>query len=180
VELKLTAEAQVMEYEVEVDGRKFKVRLFERDGELFVEHAGGTYPVRFDMPLRSKVQHAQVNGGPLKFGYHRGKEGTDIVLDGVIYSARVRELEHARLAAVTARRASAGAIDVKAPMPGMVVAIHVKEGEAVKKNQSLLSLHAMKLENDIRSPREGVVKEIRVKPNDVLEKGAVMIRLSAS
>jgi biotin carboxyl carrier protein len=169
-----------MEYEVEIDGRKFKVRLFERDGQLFVEHEGGTFPVRFDMPLRSKVQHAQVNGGVMRFGYHRGKEGTDIVLDGVTYAARVRELEHARLAAVTARRASTGAVDVKAPMPGMVVAVNVKEGETVKKNQSLLSLHAMKLENDIRAPREGVVKEIRVKPNDVLEKGAVMIRLGAT
>lgn len=169
-----------MEYEVEVDGLKHKVRLVEREGQLFVEHEGGTYPVSFDLPLRSKVQHAQVNGGALKFGYHRAKDGTDIVLDGVIYSARVRELEHARLAAVTARRANTGAVDVKAPMPGMVIAIHVKDGEAVKKNQSLLSLHAMKLENDIRSPREGVIKEIRVKPNDVLEKGAVMIRLDAA
>jgi biotin carboxyl carrier protein len=169
-----------MEYEVEVDGVKHNVRLFERDGQLFVEHSGGTHPVRFDMPLRSKVQLAQTSSGPLRYGYHRGKEGTDIVLDGVIYSARVRELEHARLAAVTARRASAGNTDVKAPMPGMVVAVHVKEGESVKKNQSLLSLHAMKLENDIRSPREGIINEIRVKANDVLEKGAVMIRIGAS
>jgi biotin carboxyl carrier protein len=167
-----------MEYEVEVDGIKHRVRLFERDGQLYVEHAGGTFPVRFDMPLRSKVQHALVNADTFRFGYHRGKEGTDIVLDGVVYTARVRELEHARLAAVTARKAATGGIDVKAPMPGMVVAVHVKEGELVKKNQSLLSLHAMKLENDIRAPREGIVKQIAVKASDVLEKGALMIRLT--
>jgi biotin carboxyl carrier protein len=179
MEFEFVAQAEVtMEYEVEVDGTRHRVRLFERDGQLYVEHAGGTFPASFDMPLRSKVQRAQVNGGAMQFGYHRGKEGTDIVLDGVVYTARVRELEHARLAAVTARRAATGGIDVKAPMPGMVVAVHVKEGELVKKNQSLLSLHAMKLENDIRSPREGVVKQIAVKANDVLEKGALMIRLT--
>jgi biotin carboxyl carrier protein len=179
VEFKFAAKDEVtMEYEIEVDGQKHRVRLFERDGQLHVEHEGGTFPVQFDMPLRSKVQRARVSVDTCQFGYHRGKEGTDIILDGVVYTARVRELEHARLAAVTARRAATGGIDVRAPMPGMVVAVHVKEGELVKKNQSLLSLHAMKLENDIRSPREGVVKQIAVKANDVLEKGALMIRLT--
>ena len=169
-----------MEYEVEVDGRKHTVRFFERDGQLYVQHDGTSAPVRVETPLRSKVQIAQVDGGAMRFGYHRGKEGTDIVLDGVIYNAAVRELEHARLAAVSGRRRGGGAAEVKAPMPGMVIAIRVKVGDVVKKNQSLLSLHAMKLENDIRSPREGVVEAILVKPNDVLEKGAVMIKLGAS
>jgi hypothetical protein len=113
-----------MEYEVEVDGRKLTVRFFERDGQLYVRHEGGTFPVRADTPLRSKVQTAQVDGGTLRFGYHHGKESTDIVLDGVIYSATVRELEHARLAAVSGRRRAGGSFDVKAPMPGMVVAVH--------------------------------------------------------
>jgi biotin carboxyl carrier protein len=166
-----------MEYEIEVDGLKHHVRFFERDGLLHVEHAGGVFPVRIETPLRSKVQRAQINGGVQRFGYHHGKEGTDIVLDGVTYSATVRELEHARLAAVTARRTGLVKVDVKAPMPGMVVAVHVQQGQQVKKNESLLSLHAMKLENDIRSPREGVVTEIAVKAGDVLEKGALMIRL---
>ncbi|MCB9894255.1 MAG: hypothetical protein H6839_07395 [Planctomycetes bacterium] len=167
-----------MEYEVEVDGRKHTVRFFERDGQLYVAHEGGTFPVQLNTPLRSRIQVAQLNGGPLRFGYHRGKEGTDIVLGGVVYSAQVRELEHVRLAAVAKRKGAGGAVDVKAPMPGMVITVHVKEGDLVKKNQSLLSLHAMKLENDIRAPREGVVKRIAVQPNDVLEKGALMIRLT--
>lgn len=166
-----------MEYEVTVDGRKFRVRFFERAGELFVEHEGGTFPVRADTPLRSKVQKAQVNGGTRRFGYHRTKEGVQIVLDGAIYEAAVAELQHVRLAALSGRKRGGGNFDVKAPMPGMVVALKVKVGEAVKKNQSLLGLHAMKLENDIRSPRDGVVLEIAVKAGDVLEKGALMVKL---
>lgn len=166
-----------MEYEVEIDGNKHRVRFMERGGELFVKHAGGTFPVRVQTPLRDRVQIVQMDGQALRFGYHRGKEGTDIVLDGAIYKANVRDIEHVRLAAVTARKAAAGKSDIKAPMPGMVVTVRVKVGESVKKNQSLLSLHAMKLENDIRSPRDGVVEAVLVKPNDVLEKGAVMVKL---
>ena len=62
-------------------------------------------------------------------------------------------------------------------MPGMVVSVRVKVGEVVKKNQTLLFLHAMKLENDIRSPRAGKVLEIKVKDGQALEKGAIMIVL---
>jgi len=167
-----------MEYEVTVDGRKFRVRFFERDGELFIEHEGGTHPVKADTPLRSKVQKAQVNSGEQRFGYHRGKDGVQIVLGGVIYDAAVAELQHVRLAALSGRKRGGGNFEVKAPMPGMVVAIKVKVGDTVKKNQSLLSLHAMKLENDIRSPRDGVVREITAKAGDVLEKGSPMVKLS--
>lgn len=166
-----------MEYEVTVDGRKFRVRFFERDGGLFVEHEGGTFPVQAETTLRSKVQNARVNGGDQRFGYHRGKEGVQIVLNGVIYDAAVAELQHVRLAALSGRKRGGGNFDVKAPMPGMVVALKVRVGDAVKKNQSLLSLHAMKLENDIRSPRDGVVLEIAVKPGAVLEKGVLMVKL---
>lgn len=168
-----------MEYEVTVDGQKFRVRFFERDGQLFVEHEGGTFPVRGETSLRSKVQRIQVNGGPVTFGYHRTKDGVQVVLGGVIYEAAVADIQHARLSQISARRAGGGSVDVKAPMPGMVVAVKVKVGDVVKKNQSLLGLHAMKLENDIRSPRDGVVDAILTKPGDVLEKGAPMIRLGA-
>jgi len=166
-----------MEYEVEIDGEKHRVRFVEREGDLFAEHASGTFPVTAETPLRHKVQRVAFNGDTVRFGYHHGKEGTDIVLDGVVYHAEVRELEHVLLSAVARRKSGGGKFEVKAPMPGMVIAIAVEPGQHVQKNQSLLSLHAMKLENDIRSPREGVVEEIVVKPNDVLEKGAVMVKL---
>lgn len=166
-----------MEYEVEVDGEKHRVKFTEREGTLYVTHEGASYPVRIDTPLRSKVQVVQINGEPVRFGYHHGKESIDIVLDGTVYTAEATEFEHVKFAALAKRKGVGGVVDVKAPMPGIVVSLSVAEGQVVKKNDSLLSLHAMKLENDIRSPRDGVVQEIRVKPEQVLEKGTVMIRL---
>lgn len=166
-----------MEYEVTVDGSKFRVRFFERDGQLHVQHEGGTFPVHADTPLRSKVQLARLDSHELRFGYHRGKEAISVVLGGAIYEAEVREQQHVRFAQLAPRKGASAAVDVKAPMPGMVVALRVKVGQAVKKNESLLGLHAMKLENDIRAPRDGVVQAVMVKVGDVLEKGAPMVRL---
>jgi 3-methylcrotonyl-CoA carboxylase alpha subunit len=166
-----------MEYEVTINGKALRVKFSEREGQLFVTSPRGTFPVKVDTPLRAKVQRAQVNGGPVSFGYHREKERTVVVLDGAQYEVIVREEEHVRFTQLARRPGAAGRLDVKAPMPGMVVSVLVKPGDAVKKNQSLLFLHAMKLENDIRSPRDGVVLEVPIKAGDALEKGAVMVRL---
>ncbi len=167
-----------MDYEVTVGEKTFTVRFFERDGRLYVSSPRGTFPVAAETPLRSKIQRAQVNGGPLVFGFHHDKDGDRVVLDGVNYEVAVRELEHAKFTALSARRGVAGSFEVKAPMPGMVVSVKVAPDEIVRKGQTLLFLHAMKLENDIRSPRAGKVLEVRVKDGQALEKGAVMVVLA--
>ena len=66
-------------------------------------------------------------------------------------------------------------LELKAPMPGMVLKILVREGEEVKKGSNLLILEAMKMENIIKSPADVVVKSIKVKPSDKVEKNQVMI-----
>lgn len=63
---------------------------------------------------------------------------------------------------------SNGGSEVKAPMPGLVLRIDVKEGDRVKENSPLLVMEAMKMENEIFAPVAGVVKKILVKQGDQL------------
>ena len=58
---------------------------------------------------------------------------------------------------------------VKAPMPGKVVKLNVMEKEAVRKNQTLAIVEAMKMENEIKSPLDGVVKKIHASPGDLVD-----------
>jgi pyruvate carboxylase subunit B len=58
--------------------------------------------------------------------------------------------------------------EVKAPMPGLVLRIDVKEGDQVEQNGLLLVMEAMKMENDIFAPVSGTVKKILVKQGDQL------------
>jgi biotin carboxyl carrier protein len=67
-------------------------------------------------------------------------------------------------------------IEVKAPMPGLIVDIHVKAGQEVCKGDPVLILEAMKMENIIKSPGDGIVKAILVKPRDHVEKNQVLIQ----
>ena len=65
--------------------------------------------------------------------------------------------------------------ELKAPMPGLVLKVLVKEGDTVKKNDPLLILEAMKMENEIFSPADGVVKEIRARDGETVNTGDVMM-----
>ncbi len=64
---------------------------------------------------------------------------------------------------------------VVAPLPGIVFSIDVKPGEKVKKGKRLLTLMAMKMENEIAAPKDGIVKEIKVNKNDSVDKGDLLI-----
>ncbi len=65
--------------------------------------------------------------------------------------------------------------ELKAPMPGLVVDVRVKEGDLVKQGDGLLVLQAMKMENIIKSPAEGSIKKVHIKKGDAIEKNQVMI-----
>jgi len=53
--------------------------------------------------------------------------------------------------------------DVRAPMPGLILDVKVKEGDKVKSGDPLVVLEAMKMENIIKAPGSGEVKSIAVK-----------------
>jgi biotin carboxyl carrier protein len=65
--------------------------------------------------------------------------------------------------------------EIKAPMPGLVLEIYVKEGDAVGENQNILSLEAMKMENILKSPGTGIIKEIIVEKGMAVDKNQVLI-----
>ena len=65
--------------------------------------------------------------------------------------------------------------EIKAPMPGLILEISVKEGQEIKENDSLLILEAMKMENIISSPRDGIVKSISAEKGDAVEKNQLLI-----
>lgn len=59
--------------------------------------------------------------------------------------------------------------DVAAPMPGSILEINVKKGEAVNKGDSLIVLEAMKMENQITAVQAGTVKDIKVRVGDSVD-----------
>jgi len=65
--------------------------------------------------------------------------------------------------------------EVKAPMPGLVLRVMVKEGDTIKTGDALLVLEAMKMENIIKATGEGVVKKVVAQIKQAVEKNQVLI-----
>jgi len=64
---------------------------------------------------------------------------------------------------------------VAAPMTGRILAVKVKEGEAVTPDSVLCVLEAMKMENEIKSPRAGVVQQVKVVEGMTVNKGDSLV-----
>ena len=72
---------------------------------------------------------------------------------------------------------AAGATTVSAPMPGKVLSVNCKVGDAVKAGDVLMILEAMKMQNEIMAPADGTVSDVRVSANQTVSTGDVMIVL---
>lgn len=66
-------------------------------------------------------------------------------------------------------------LELKAPMPGLVLNIAVNEGDVINKGDALVVLEAMKMENIIKSPTDGIIKKIHAVKGNAVEKNQLMI-----
>ena len=120
----------------------------------------------------------------------------NITVNGVTYTVEVEEVgatasapvaaapvaapAAAPKAAPAAPKASgaAGAVSVKAPMPGNIMKVNCKVGASVKKGDVLIVLEAMKMENDICAPQDGVVASVEVAQGASVETDALLVTLN--
>ena len=67
---------------------------------------------------------------------------------------------------------------VPAPMPGVILKLLVKQGDAVKEGDTLAILEAMKMENEIAAPKAGTVAQVVCKVGDKVDTGAALVVLA--
>jgi acetyl/propionyl-CoA carboxylase alpha subunit len=68
---------------------------------------------------------------------------------------------------------------LQSPMPGRIVSVSVRHGQAVSKGQILLSLEAMKMEHSLIAPFDGSVAELAVSVGDQVAENVALVRIVA-
>lgn len=162
-----------MKYQTQVDNNTYAVEI-DADGQILFEgerinasllHVGalGLYSLLIDNQSLELVVEETQQGYRVTFGSRT-------------FDVHVADERQLKLAG---RRsdldASGGEIQVRAPIPGLVVRVLVRTGDAIKAGQPLVILEAMKMENELRAVREGAVGDVRVKPGERVEQGAVLL-----
>jgi len=90
----------------------------------------------------------------------------------------VRPTVKTPLAAAAPVPSGGPATPVLSPLPGTILLITVKVGDAIKKGDKLLVMEAMKMENNIQADQDGVVKSLKVSVGDNVLQGAVLLELA--
>jgi biotin carboxyl carrier protein len=96
----------------------------------------------------------------------------EVQLRGRLYTARVEDERASRLSrSAGGLHTGSGEVTIKSPMPGLIVAVAVSEGQVVKKGQTMVVLESMKMENELKAPRDGTIASIKVTPRQSVEQG---------
>ncbi|GAB4296768.1 MAG: biotin/lipoyl-binding protein [Ignavibacteriaceae bacterium] len=66
---------------------------------------------------------------------------------------------------------------IKAPLPGTIIEVNVKEGDIVKTGDRLLVMEAMKMENNINSDKNGKIVSVKIKAGDSVLEGDVLVEI---
>lgn len=160
-------------YEVTRSGNG-KLALDGKEVEWDVaETHGGNYSILF----RGSVYEVS----PLEEDLPSDNPGRDILVNGRVYRVLVED-ERSRLLNTVLAESKSGVseITLRAPMPGLITKIEVREGERISEGQGLIILEAMKMENEIRSSVHATVTTVHVSVRQGVEKGTALLTLSIS
>jgi propionyl-CoA carboxylase alpha subunit len=155
------------------------VTIVNGDEKVVTLNNGKECFVRSSWTPGNPIWRGEIDGKPVSVLLRRILNGYRLSHKGVTVEAFVfngKEAELARLMPV--KKAAGTSKKLLCPMPGLVVAIGVAEGQEVKAGDALAIVEAMKMENILRAERDGLIKKIHVKKGDSLAVDAVIMEFA--
>jgi propionyl-CoA carboxylase alpha chain len=163
------------EWVVKLDGAEHRVSI---QAEA-VTVDGNTVVVDAPYVPGQKLVEAEINGVPLAIRVERKRTGWRFTTRGashalMVLPPRVAELSHHMIEKIPPDLSKY----LLCPMPGLVTAIHVAEGDKVEAGQPLAVVEAMKMENILRAEKAATVGKVSAKPGDSLAVDAVILEFA--
>ena len=145
------------EYKFKINGKEYAVAIGETDGKMLTVNVNGAdYQVELE-----NAPAASAAAGATSAAAKKMADATAAV---------------PAASAEAAKPAGAG-VTIKSPLPGIIISIDVKEGQAVKRGQKVAVIEAMKMENDILAEADGTVTAIFARKGDSVLEGADIVTI---
>ena len=158
-------------------GKNAKVSVFFQDATFWLTQKAMAELFGVNVPAVSKHLKNILESGELAIDSVISKMETT-ASDGKNYETIVRSSVQEKAVKLIELKGSAqNKLDVKAPMPGMVLKINKKAGDEVEEGESVLILEAMKMENDLRAHISGKIKHIYINEGMTVEKGYTLFTI---
>ena len=146
-------------YSFKINGKDYKVAIGEGSGNMLTVNVNGA---------DYEVELAQAQAGDTSAGA--------FARTGLRSNAEA-EVSPAAAKPAAAKPAAGAGKTVKSPLPGIIISIDVKEGQAVKRGQKVAVIEAMKMENDILAESDGTVTAIHASNGDSVLEGADIVTI---
>jgi biotin carboxyl carrier protein len=163
-------------YFAKVGAREWRLRFEQRGGELLAHLDGRALRLDLDWSADSRRFSLLADGKSHAVFLERGEGHTWVHLDGERIPVEIED-ERERIAHQVAAHKGGGRREVRAVMPGVVVEVLVREGDAVEPGQTLVVLEAMKMQNPIQADGPGKVLKVGCKQGVAVAGGALLIEL---
>lgn len=162
-----------MKYITIVEDKQFIVEIVD---EKHVRVDDKLYEIDFESVSGQPVYSLIVDGKSHESYVYQDDDNWQVLLRGRLFPVTVEDEREKRLrAAAGGGVAETGEFHLRAPMPGLVVAIPVAEGQEIKRGQVILILESMKMQNELKAPRDGTIGRIRVKPGESVEQKQTLL-----
>ncbi len=162
-----------MIYNTMIGEKEYLVQILD---EHHVSVDGQVFEIDFHSVSDQPVYSMLVNGKSFEAHISQVESSWQVLLLGHLFTANVEDERERRLRLQNNSTVIEKAEFVlKSPMPGLIVSVHVEEGQNVVKGEVLVVLESMKMQNELRTPRDGTVTRLRIKPGDSLELNQVIM-----
>ena len=152
-------------YKFKINGKEYSVDINGIEGKNADVTVNG---VSYSVELENDVPAAVSGGLASPVSQNAGEKAVGAGQSGPV----------APVAAPAAQAPAGAGTVVKSPLPGVIISIDVREGQAVKKGQKVAVLEAMKMENEIQSDADGTVTAILVQKGDSVLEGAEILKIA--
>jgi len=156
-----------------IDGAATQIEIIRRRPRLALRIGSREYEVA-EEPGSGPRHRLRIDGESIELAAAREGNACSVRLRGRTW-----------LVSQVDRREASGSLseavdEIHAPMPGVIVSVHKREGDTVRRGEAVVTIESMKLQMALAAPRDGIIASLSKKAEDAVDKDEIVATLAAA